>query len=182
MNIMRTLSLISATGQRAVVAGILVGLAWQAGTASAGAGERRELPVATITRADGTSMEIAALSQNRTWLLMVVDGEVSGGGRMLEAFQTWQLGSRVSQIVIVLQGSAADVARTAAAWQEKLPGVVVATDVKGTARRALGVKAIPTVLGARGTFVEWQVAGVLNDPEVLRQVILSWLADDRPPA
>ena len=59
---------------------------------------------------------------------------------------------------------------------------MIATDVKGEARRALGVKAVPTVLGARGTYVEWRIAGVLNDPELLRQVVVSWLADDRPPA
>ncbi|MCC6161760.1 MAG: hypothetical protein IT182_00220 [Acidobacteria bacterium] len=153
-----------------------------AGAVDARAFERRELPVVTITRADGTPLSIPALAQPRGWLLMVVDADAAGSRRLLDALQTWSLGPSASGIVLVLEGSAASVAEAAREWQEKLPGAVIATDVKGEARRALGVKAVPTVLGARGTYVEWRIAGVLNDPELLRQVVVSWLADDRPPA
>lgn len=176
MTVMRTFLFTPAARWPFVLAALLIAMVW---SGAASAGERRELPVTSIALADGSTTELAALAHNRGWLLMVVDAEPNGG-RLLTALESWQLGSRGAQVAIVLQGSAADVAAAAAAWQEKLPGLVIATDAKGVARRALGVKAIPTVIGARGTFVEWQIAGVLNDPEVLRQVVISWLADERP--
>ncbi len=179
---MRFSGLMTNAARCGLLTGVLAAVAMPVGAGQAHAGERRELPPAMVSRADGTPVAVPALAAQRAWLLIFVDADAPGSRRLLDALEAWALGPRAAQVVIVLQGPASGVAAAVTEWQSKLPGVTVTTDAKGAARQALRVKAVPTVIGARGVWVEWQIAGVLNDPEMLRQVVVSWLADDRPPA
>ena len=149
--------------------------------ASARAAEPRPVPSASVQRADGSSFEFASLAVAGPWVIVGVAAESPTTVRLLQAFETWKLGMAPGQVVLLVDGSPAAVGRLEAAWREKLPGIQFVADDRGAARRALQVRAFPTVLGARSGMVEWQVAGVLNDPSMLRAVIASWLSAPTTP-
>lgn len=180
---MRTVPLSTLTAGRRTLASAIVALMLVATAAGRTTGlERRPLPQVVATRADGSQVDLPTLAQDRGWLLLVVAADAPGSQRLLDALESWVAGPRAAQIVVLLQGTKAVVGKAATQWQAKLPGAVILDDSNGTTREAIGVRAIPSVIGLRGAWVEWRIAGVLNDPEMLRAVIVSWLADDRPPA
>jgi hypothetical protein len=175
-----SLALRSVSRRRVLASLALVAGAFVAGT-PASAFERRPLPSAALIRADGTPLDVVAMARDEAWLIIYVDPDAPASARLLQALVDWSLEARAVRVLLVMT-EGPTTAAAVSAWQDKLGGVTLAIDQRGQARRPLGVRAVPTILGARGAWIEWQVAGVLNDPEMLRQVVLSWLADDRPPA
>ena len=154
-----------------------VGAAW---SQAALAAERRPVVPIPLTRADGSAFDMATSVQEGPWLIVYVDPQSPTSGRLLQALVDWKLDAHAGQILVVLPGGDTATA-VATEWQEKLGALPITIDAQRGGRQALGIKAIPTVLGARGAWVEWQVAGVLNDPEVLRGVITSWITGPAAP-
>lgn len=62
-----------------------------------------------------------------------------------------------------------------AEWSDKLPGVRWVADPENVVARELSVRGAPTLIGVNGTEVKWVLAGVLNDPAMVRDVVRSWI-------
>jgi hypothetical protein len=144
------------------------------------AAEVRPIPSAPVQNADGTTVDLASLALNGTWVFVSVTAEAPVTVRLLRALESWHLALTPGQVVVLVDGTPAEVGRLEATWQTKVPMVRFVADDKGQARRALQVRALPTIVGGRSGMVEWQVAGVLNDPAMLRAVVEGWLASTTP--
>ena len=142
---------------------------------TAAALERQALASTALTRADGTAFDLLTVVQERSWLIVYVGPASPTSARLLQALERWQLPGEGGRVLVILASGDHDAARLGQEWQTRLPGLSLAMDVQGRARRPLRVRAVPTVIGARGGWAEWQIAGVLNDPELLRSVVQSWL-------
>lgn len=148
--------------------------------ATAGAAEPRPVPSAPVQRADGTTVDLASLATSGPWVVISVTAEAPVTVRLLRALEAWTLPIGAGQVVLLVDGTPLQVGRLAAAWESKVPGLQWVADERGEARRALQVRALPTIIGARSGMLEWQIAGVLNDPAMLRSVVGSWLSDAQP--
>lgn len=168
-------SLIDLAGRALACAGLVGALA-----GSASAAEPRPVPSATVQRTDGTAVDLASLAVAGPWVIVGVAVDAPVTSRLLQAFEAWKVGGMAGQVVLLVDGSPAAVGRLEAAWRERLPGVQFIADDKGIGRRALQVRAFPTILGAKSGMVDWQIAGVLNDPAMLRAVVESWIASTTP--
>ena len=137
---------------------------------------RQPLPEASLRAVDGSNVALTAVSQEGQWVLLYVGADGSTPStRLLEAITKWELGDALARVIIVVADTP-DVETTARVWTERLPGARWFGDPKGDAARALKLRGAPTVVGARGQSLEWVLAGVLNDPTMLRDVIRSWVA------
>lgn len=143
---------------------------------SLAAQRHQPLPEATVQSADGAEATLAGAARDGQWLLLYVGGPDSmPSSRLLDALVKWELGAALSRIVVVVE-SGQDARQMASAWSERLPGVQWLGDTKGEAARGLKVRGAPTLMGAKGQTLEWMLAGVLNDPVMLRDVIRSWIS------
>ena len=144
-------------------------------TAAPQAQRKQPLPEASVKAHDGKDVALAALSQDAQWLLLYVGGaDSTASTRLLEALAKWDLGEALTRVVIVV-GDTADIQTAARLWADRLPGAQWYGDPAGNAGRALKLRGAPTLIGARGPSVEWVLAGVLNDPTMLRDVVRSWV-------
>lgn len=134
------------------------------------------LPDASLVSVEGAESTLASAARDGQWLLLYVGGPgAMPSSRLLDALSTWELGPALARIVVVVE-SGEDARQMAAAWADRLPGVQWLADTKGEAARGLKVRGAPTVMGVKGPALEWMLAGVLNDPAMLRDVIRSWIA------
>ena len=162
---------------RTVLQPILLTLALVASvTIPAGAGQQRPLPEVDVVLAGRTATPLSALAADGQWLILYVGAPSStASARLLDAMTQWQLDTALSRVLIVVADEK-DPETVAAQWREKLPGARWAADPTGELAKGLKVRGAPTLIGASGTTVHWVLAGVLNDPTMLRDVVRSWTA------
>ncbi len=142
---------------------------------SLAAQRHQPLPDATVQSVDGTEGTLVSAAREGQWLILYIGGPDSmPSARLLEALTKWEMGSALARIVVIVE-SGQDARQMAAAWSDRLPGVQWLADTKGEAARGLKVRGAPTVMGVKAQSLEWMLAGVLNDPAMLRDVIRSWI-------
>jgi hypothetical protein len=153
---------------------IALALAIATTTAAATQSAERPLPDVALALADGTPATLHGLAGEGQWLIVYVAATSPPAARLLEALTTWELGAQTSRIVVVTTADV-DVRALAAQWSERLPGTRWAADPSNAFARGLGIRGAPTVVGARGRQAAWVLAGVLNDPSMVRDVVKSWI-------
>lgn len=138
--------------------------------------EQRPLPAFQVLSLDGTTVDSAQLSAVERWLLIYVTPECSPCDRLLQALKAWRTPQLVERIVLIVGADAVP----ARAWvQDQLPaeisGVAWFADERGEAVQALRLQGAPVLLGIRQGRIEWEISGVLNDPNALASVVQTWV-------
>ena len=153
---------------------IALAVAIAATAAAAAQSSDRPIPDATLAMADGSQTSLHALASEGQWLIVYLGASSPPGSRLLDALTTWELGTQTSRIVVVTTADV-DVRALASEWSARLPGTRWAVDPANVLARGLSIRGAPTVVGARGIHAAWVLAGVLNDPSMVRDVVKSWM-------
>ncbi len=154
-----------------IVLGALVALCGRA--APARAADKPRLPASVIESAAGGAVTLSEQASTGNWVLLYLQPDSPASARLVDAMRTWNLTGLDRLIVIV--GGRRTAAAAFAAREPVLPGIHWLVDPERTAWTDLKLTGVPTVIGARDGVIEWRLAGVLNDPEVMRSVLVSWL-------
>lgn len=157
-------------------AAVLVTALWLAAASGARAAERKTLPAFALSAADGHAIESSALATNATWLFVYVQAQCGLCDGLLG-----RMGSdeRTSASRIVIVGAGMDAAGLAA-LAAKYPNLRASrwlTDSSRAAAAPLGVQAMPTVFGLRGTSIEWRLAGTVRNNKELDSILFTWLEE-----
>lgn len=135
----------------------------------------RPVPEVAVAAPGGAMVPLTSLGGEQPWLILYMGAPGSAASlRLLQAMESWALGGALSRVVVVV-ATAADAQPLASEWATRLPGVRWAGDPDNAMAKALGVRGAPTLLGIKGGAVDWVLAGVLNDPTMLRDVVKSWI-------
>lgn len=135
----------------------------------------RPLPDADVVTPEGGLVKLAAMQQDGQWLVLYISESSAPSARLLEALAEWRLEASLTRVVVVVAG-VADAQPLASEWAERLPGVRWASDPSGSIARGAGLRGTPTVIGARDGQMAWILAGVLNDPGMIRDVVRGWVS------
>jgi peroxiredoxin len=157
------------TGMVMVVAALCL-----ASATVAGAAERKALPAFALTAADGNPVESSALATNATWLFVYVQAQCGLCDALLARMGSDERAS-ASRIVIVGAGMDAAAMRALAAKYPNLQAGRWLADPERTASAPLGVQAMPTVFGLRGSSIEWRLAGTVRNNKELDSILFTWL-------
>jgi hypothetical protein len=142
----------------------------------ADAQQRRPLPQVDVVGVGGSPVALGSHATGSQWLILYVGASTSSASsRILEAMAKWELGGGLSRILVIV-AQEGDPQQVSEPWREKLPDVRWVGDPKNEVARALDVRGGPTLIGVKGEQVEWVLAGVLNDPAMLRDVVRSWIS------
>lgn len=133
----------------------------------------RPLPDADLVVPPGGLTKLTALGQEGQWLILYLGENSPPSARLLEALAGWELGPQLARVVVVVRGT--DAQPLAEEWTARLPGVRWASDPSGSIARGAGLRGTPTVIGARSAGIGFILAGVLNDPSMIRDVVTGWL-------
>lgn len=143
-------------------------------TATPAAQRRQPLPDAAVQSSQGSDVKLAELALDGQWLIVYVGGpDSTASSRLLEALSGWDLQQGLARVVVMVGD--ADLRALQQTWGDRLPQARWVVDPRHDAARALKLRGAPSVVGARGPSLEWILAGVLNDPTMLRDVVRSWL-------
>ena len=143
-------------------------------SASAAAQPDKPLPEVNVVAVGGVSAPLGSFATEGQWLIFYMGSPTSSASaRLLDAMSKWDIGDRLSRVLVVA-GQSGDPKALAEKWAEQLPGVRWVGDPKNEMAKALNVRGAPTLLGAKGQTVNWRMAGVLNDPTMLRDIVKSW--------
>lgn len=138
--------------------------------------QQRLLPDFEVVALDGTTISSAELAPVGPWFVIYVIPGCRTCETLLDALARWNDPGVVAAALVV----AGDAPEIVDAWLQERPvegleGLRVVADPGGSARRALHVKGLPTVVGIdRGT-VRWALAGVLDDPKMVENVMRQWV-------
>jgi hypothetical protein len=129
------------------------------------------LPSFELTSLEGNVVAAEEAAPAGRWLLVYVSPH-SGAARQL--LRTLEGGPAPAPSLLVVVGSApADAKALAAAFEGRLTAAWYA-DPGGAARRALGLRGVPVVLGLDDRAIRWTLSGGLSDPRTLRSILVSW--------
>jgi hypothetical protein len=131
-----------------------------------------QLPASTVEASGGAQVPLSDLGSSH-WLLVYVVPESRPSTRLIDALRAWELPTHES-LVFVVGGSREEAARFAAA-DHGLPGARWAIDPAGDAWRDLQLSGAPSLFGIEQAAIRWRLAGVLNDPQTFKSVVVSWL-------
>lgn len=142
------------------------------------ASEKRPLPEATVTSADGSRVSLASVAAAGHWLLIYADTESPSSVRLVAALKEWQaeVPQLAGQALLVFAGSTERVRQFVDARGEAMPGLRWTVDADGSASTALRLTGTPTIVGVADGRIEWVLAGVLNDPKTFQPVLTGWVA------
>jgi len=154
-----------------LVIGAVLGLA---AAGAAAAAERKALPPFTLTTVDGTSVESGALAAEGTWIFVYVQARCVPCDAVLAQIDSDERAA-APRIAIVGAGMDADQMAVLAAKHPNLKSSRWLADPARAASSVLGVKAMPTVFGLRGSFVEWRLAGTVRSHKDLESILFTWL-------
>jgi hypothetical protein len=143
--------------------------------AAASVQSRRPLPDAELVAGDGTPIKLTALGHDGEWLLLSIHASSTPSQRLLEAMADWGLGGALARVVVIV-GSDGNAGLLASQWSERLPGIRWVSDPSGNVARQVGLRGAPAVIGVAGGDIGFILAGVLNDPTMVRDVIKGWLS------
>lgn len=146
-----------------------------AGTALAQPPAAKPLPDADVLTTEGALVKLNALSPGGQWLIVYAVESAPPTERLLEALTKWELGAGLGRVVVVV-AQVADAGPMAAKWAERLPAVRWVSDPSGSVGRGAGLRGGPMLIGARDGDVGFILAGVLNDPTMLRDAVRGWIA------
>ena len=150
-------------------------VATMAGAASAAfAAERQPLPHFMTASLEGQPVASESLVREGAWLLIHVEADCAPCNALLARMDDDEHAPSAPRIAVVV---AADGARTRALG-DRFPHLRAArwlADPTAASRAALGLRAVPTVLGLRGASVEWRFAGLSRRPGEMESILSSWL-------
>lgn len=145
-------------------------------TASLQAGQRRPVPDIQMLGRDGKTASLrAALPPQPSVVIFVAPGSAPSE-RLLEAMTIWTPAIDPTRLVFVVDGRSPDAGQWLARYLspngEGAP--LVFFDVDGKGRTALTISGAPALLGITAGEIQWDLAGVLNDPSALEPMIRNW--------
>ncbi len=162
--------------QTSTIAGMVLALVTSLTPPSAVAADKRPVPASAVQTTDGATLTLdrSAGTESRVYIYVLPDSQVSG--RLLSALRTWPLAAP-DRVTIVVGG---DVAK-ARAFATADHGLAVQwlVDAERAVWTDLEVAGVPTLLGVRNGIVEWRLAGVLNNPSALQNVVSGWVDGPR---
>jgi hypothetical protein len=135
---------------------------------SASAGERKPLPAFGVTAPDGARVSSSVLATSERWLIVYGAANCVSCDRLVHALEEWNVPRAGGRTVVIVEVPAEGSGTAQAAPDTYL-------DPGGAAARALGLTERPAVLGIENGAIEWVVQGVLNDPNMLKELVQRWL-------
>jgi hypothetical protein len=145
-------------------------------TSTAGAIERKPLPVFEVFTPEGSAAESRQLSQEPQWLIIYTTADCASCDRLLDALEHWQSPQLLARTVVIVGGHPSVVGPY---LQRRRDASAVAisfySDAQGQAWQTLALTGIPVLLGVRAGQLEWSLSGVLNDPSALESVVRKWV-------
>jgi hypothetical protein len=141
---------------------------------AAAQGSERPLPDVELVLADATRAPLRNLAGDGQWLVVYLALPSPASARLLEAMTDWSLGAGASRLLIVTSKES-DARALFEQWGARLPGARWAADPDMALARGLNLRGAPSLVGARSTQASWVLAGVLNDPGLVRDVVRSWV-------
>jgi hypothetical protein len=143
---------------------------------SLAASDRKTLPAFTLDAVDGSGIESRSLAVDETWLFVYVQADCPPCDALLARIDSAPRPS-VSRIVIVAAGMDAAQAGALAAKYANLRESRWLADPRAGAAVPLGVRTLPTVLGLRGSSIEWRLTGIVRDARELDSILFTWLEE-----
>lgn len=137
--------------------------------------QARLLPQVEVSSGGALEM-LPSLAIEGQWLIVSVAPSSPPSARLLQALTAWEIESRTARLLIVAEG-VTDARPLAEAWSERLPGARWVADPTNAIARSMNLRGAPMVFGVRNQEIVWVLAGVLNDPAMLRDAATSWLAN-----
>lgn len=147
-------------------------------TAGAAAAQDRAIPEFVVTHPDGHEVASTVMSAQPKWLFVYLTPNCRPCNTFMRALPKWQSADLMARVVLVVSGPRAE----ARAWIEKslppeLQSLAWYSDPDRAAAKALDLNGAPSLIGIRDGKIEWELAGVLNDPAALESVVRSWVED-----
>ncbi len=159
---------------RPFLAVVLVAIALFRHPSTVSAADKRPVPSAIVTDSAGAPLALSLVATEGQWLFLYVSADSTASKRLLDAMAKWELTS-LDHLLVIVGGDAAQAGPLVAA-DHGLRGAQFASDARREAWTALQLSGVPTLVGVRNNLLEWRLAGVLNDPEAFKSVVVSWLA------
>jgi hypothetical protein len=134
------------------------------------------VPDTTVVTASGAPASLTSLMTPGKWVIFYLGSPTSAAAaRLLNAMSTWEVNEGLTRVIVVI-AAASDAQAPVDRWARSLPGVQWVADPANALAQALDIRGTPTLLGVEENRVRWKVAGVLNDPTMVRDVVKSWVA------
>jgi hypothetical protein len=135
----------------------------------------KPLPSFTVVATDGRSVQSAALSEERQWLLIYLTPASPRCDRLLKALAEWRSPQLDARTIVIVHGTPGEARTCLETVGGSGEGPAVFADPPRRAHSALRLAAESALVAVKDGRVAWTIEGVLNDPEAVEPVIKSWL-------
>jgi hypothetical protein len=147
-------------------------------TAGTAAAQDRAVPEFTVHDASGGYVASAVLAAQPKSLVVYLGPDCRSCASFMRALPKWQSPGLQTRLILLVMAKPADAAK----WieqtlPEEMRAITWYADPDRSAAKALKLTSAPVLLGVREGKIEWQLAGVLNDPAALESVVRSWVED-----
>jgi len=132
------------------------------------------LPDMQLTSLDNQVVRNADLPSKGNWLLIYVQPRSQFSDNLLRLFKREQYPALEQHAVFVVGGTVDDLKAVKAKYPE-LDQAAWYADINKTAFTQLKLHGVPVILGVKQQTIEWSLNGVLQDINVAKSIVNSWL-------
>ena len=151
---------------------LVIGMALSVATAAV---EQTPLPAVDLTTRDGTIVRADQIARAGTWVIVYVHVGCGSCEAVLSALDGVESADMTARVTIVSDSKDRDELARAMARFPHLGGVQWLADASGAMGERVAPHAVATVLGLRGTTIEWSVVGVVTEPSQVTSLVTAWL-------